>query len=296
MPTIQLYSSPANPNAWHRVRAPGGYEWWRFDAYDAQHDRHLAIIFYEGFVFDPVFQQRYAQYCRHPTRYPPPLPSEFPCVHFAMHERGELRAQFTTPRIANQFHESNESTAITIGDNRVETADDGSHIALRGPSLAAKLIFRPLFQHPPLLRAIHAEHYWIIADPLCEVAGTIEFAGETIEFRGRGFRDHQFGLSPPVSRSVHGYVLLEDSACAFHIAPSLIFVEADAAGLRETRIACMEFDWQSALPRIIDFDGVLSISNPRLLEIAPARARYDAVWRGRSGEAICGIGSHDSGR
>ena len=42
MPTLPLFAPPnahqaagASPDASHRVTAPGGYEWWHFDAPDA---------------------------------------------------------------------------------------------------------------------------------------------------------------------------------------------------------------------------------------------------------------------
>jgi hypothetical protein len=266
VPIIPLFNSPPNPDAWHRVRAPGGYEWWHFDAEDSQSDRQLIVNFYDGYIFDPVYQRRYAQYLRHPTQNAPPLPSEFPCVQFALYENGKSRfdKKFTT----GKFLGSDDSPALTIGDNRVEKIGSALRLTLRDESLSAQISFTPKFSHAPL----NVENHWIVVDPLCDVDAKIQLSGEAVEFRGRGFRDHRFGAEPP-PLFTQGRVLLEDAMCAFVISPSPILIEADASGIRQTQI--------------IQLDEVLSLSNPRSLD--SMQMIYDAVWRGRRGKAFCTI-------
>src|SRR5687767_6539330 len=67
MPTISLYTPPAHPDAWHQIRAPGGYEWWHFDAEDARHDRRLVAALFDGDAMDPRYVREYARYRRNPT-------------------------------------------------------------------------------------------------------------------------------------------------------------------------------------------------------------------------------------
>src|SRR5579884_2618696 len=81
---------PADPDAWHRVAAPGGYECWHFDAEDATGEVRLVACFWEGYPFHPQYVRRFENYLRHPTRNPPPQPREYPCVQFAIYERGRV--------------------------------------------------------------------------------------------------------------------------------------------------------------------------------------------------------------
>ncbi len=67
MPTIPMFTPTPVPDAWHAVTAPGGYEWWYFDAEDRPDLRVVAILF-EGFVFHPGYLRAYARYRRRPTR------------------------------------------------------------------------------------------------------------------------------------------------------------------------------------------------------------------------------------
>ena len=62
-------------DGWHAVAAPGGYEWWYFDAEDPATDTQLVAIFMEGFVFHPGYIRAYELYRRRPTRVAPPLPA-----------------------------------------------------------------------------------------------------------------------------------------------------------------------------------------------------------------------------
>ena len=59
MAVIPLYTPPSCPDAWHQVIAPGGYEWWHFDAEDAATDTQLVASFYDGDIFDREYWRRY---------------------------------------------------------------------------------------------------------------------------------------------------------------------------------------------------------------------------------------------
>jgi hypothetical protein len=267
VPTIPLYHSPTSPDAWHRVRAPGGYEWWHFDAEELEHDRRLIATFYDGYIFDPIYRRRYAQYLRHPTRHSPPLPSEFPCLRFTLFENG--RTRFSTQFTAGEFRGSDDSPALTIGENRTEQLGKALRLTLCDQAFSAEITFTPKFSHTPIEYSLEKSHHWILADPLCDVDAKIQLSGETIEFRGRGFRDHRFGTEPP-SHFIHGRVLLDDAACAFHLAESSTVLEADASGIRQVQL-----------------NEVLSLLNPRPLD--SSLMIYDASWRGRKATALCEV-------
>lgn len=255
MATLPLYSTPAHPDAWHRVTAPGGYEWWYFDAEDAAGDVQLVAIFLEGFVFHPEYLRRYFRYLRRPTRRRPPVPGEYPCAYLAVYEKGRVLAQFMSQYAPVAFAASCDAPDVTLGPNRLTRAADGSlrlhvrgapwRLTWRGPQtqaalqLVADLTFRPVLHAPPHERtflsrqlADGAEHQWVIANPLCAVEGTIRLGELTtggrlngqsreVRFAGRGYHDHNYGtapIGPGLRRWMWGRVLQADRVATFHLA------------------------------------------------------------------------------
>lgn len=269
MPTLSLYQPPDDPNASHRVAAPGGYEFWRFEGVSGSGDVRFVATLGVGHPAHPEYLRRYARYRRRPTRHAPPVPSEYPCVHFAVYRGGGLLAEFTEFFGGEQFSASPRHPEASAGANAFTREADGTtSLALRGfpaaagggpvQSLSAQLTFRPLVACPaqevPLLvpGPDAGEHHWVVAAPFCDVSGFISATGDNgnghpgsdIGFRGRGFHDHGYGTGPPglgLRRWGRGTVLLHDRVLAFHFfqlglrdAPSaMCLVEAGAAGVRE---------------------------------------------------------------
>ena len=234
MPTLPMFDHPADPDAWHHVTAPGGYEWWYFDAEDVTGQFQLVAILLEGFVFHPGYLRRYARYLRRPTRTPPPVAGEYPCAYFVLYEDGKVAGQFMTQVGPSDFSAAADRPDVRVGPNRFRRADDGTlrlslagtpwRLTWQGPKLlggqelSAELTFRP--RTPPgamertflSRRLAGAEHRWVIADPLCDVTGTIVLGekgagdggivsgggagGRRIEFAGRGYHDHNYGTAP----------------------------------------------------------------------------------------------------
>src|SRR5215204_5571773 len=94
MPTLPLFTPASVPDAWHQVHAPGGYEWWYFDAEDTVNDRQIVGILLDGFIFHSGYLRQYAKYRRWPTRVAPPLPRHYRCAYFVVYERGKILSQF----------------------------------------------------------------------------------------------------------------------------------------------------------------------------------------------------------
>ena len=267
MPTLPLYTPGDHPDASHRVAAPGGYEFWRFEAEGSAADLRLVATLGVGFPPHPDYFRRYARYRRRPTRWPPPLPSEYPCAHLAVYEGGSLLAQFTDHLSPHQFAASAERPSVTAGANALTPEPDGSlSLRLRGvpapvrggrrvECLAAQLSFRPLAPIRPLEIALPPsaddDHRWLISNLFCEVVGAVSLSGgadgrggRDIAVRGRGCHDHGYGTGPLGAgwrRSVRGTLLLRDRAFVFLIAeprrgpaaPAVRLVEADASGVRD---------------------------------------------------------------
>jgi carotenoid 1,2-hydratase len=329
MPTLPLYQFNPIADAWHHVTAPGGYEWWYFDAEDRANDRQIVAIFLEGFVFHPGYLRKHFAYLRRPARRRPALPSEFPCAYFVLYEGGKIRAQFMTQYAPEQFVAARETTAVRIGPNTLSHGLDGLSLQLagtpwvltaRGPqllsdqTLAADLSFTPAHLHPPMERIFlsremtGAEHHWVIANPICSVSGEINLNGEKIVFNGRGYHDHNYGtgpLGPGLKRWIWGRLLCEESVFTFHYAiprdPSLPaeihLVEANVDGIRDTQVRCASAAWDRrtilnlAYPSSLAFDDVLQLTSPRVIDSSPFYLRliYDAAGRGKKGIAFCEV-------
>jgi hypothetical protein len=236
MPDLPMFARPADPDAWHRVTAPGGYEWWYFDAEDAGGRFRLVAILLEGFVFHPGYLRRYAKYLRRPTRTAPPVPGDHPCAYFVLYEDDKVVAQFMTEYPPAEFAASPDRPDVRVGPNRFWREADGSlrltltgtpwQLTWQGPKLlagrelSADLTLRPRTPAGPtaertfLSRELSgADHHWVIASPLCDVSGTI-YLGESsaagggvrtptgstvdrsIAFAGQGYHDHNYGTAP----------------------------------------------------------------------------------------------------
>ncbi|HEX8911160.1 MAG TPA: hypothetical protein VF796_02290 [Humisphaera sp.] len=334
---LPMFSPAAHPDAWHRVTAPGGYEWWYFDAEDATGRLQLVAIFLEGFVFHPGYLRRYARFLRKPTKTPPPVAGDHPCAYFVVYEDGKILSQFMCEYRREQFAAATDKPEVTIGPNtlRRDDATCGLKLSmsgtpwkltwqgpklLAGQNLSAELTFNPIAPPGPMERVFlsrrlsGAEHHWVIADPLCDVAGTIRLAdggaGRTIELRGRGYHDHNYGtapIGPGLKRWVWGRAIAGDRMYTFHFArprdaalpDEAHLIRADAAGRGEVAVASTAVDWSRrtalglAYPAAIDFPPHLRLSNPRVVDSAPFYMRlvYDAELDGGThrGSAFCEV-------
>jgi carotenoid 1,2-hydratase len=342
MPTLPLYTPNDVPDAFHRVTAPGGYEWWHFDGESTSGEVRFVAVLSDGFVFHPDYLRRYVSYRRRPTRRPPPVPAEYRCAHFAIYERERLAAQFTTHYPPEQFTASALQPSVTIAANEFVRHSDGA-LSLRlravpskstwhGPRhdpahcLSAQLTFRPLLPHPPheitlLSNGVSpAEHRWVIADPLCEVSGTILLTGgeaagaraaREIDFRGRGYHDHGYGTAPMsqgLRRWMRGRVLAEGRSLALHVAEphdaaaatEIRLIEADAAGVRELTVETPGPVWSRTAAllrypvelRIRTFGREeLRLFDPSVLDAGPLYTRllYSAVVGAQVRRAFCEV-------
>jgi hypothetical protein len=148
------------------------------------------------------------------------------------------------------FSAARDRMHVTIGPNHATAGDDGT-IALvlrgtpwkltaqgprrlEGQTLIGEFAFRPTLRHAPMERIFlsramtGAEHHWVLANPLCEVEGTIRCftadapgEGLGIRFAGRGYHDHNYGtgpLGPGLKRWIWGRAAFDDAVHTFHYA------------------------------------------------------------------------------
>jgi carotenoid 1,2-hydratase len=324
MPTLPLYILPQpSPDASHQVTAPGGYEWWHFDAEDPATDTQIVAALFDGFVSHPQYLREYRAYRRRPTRHAPPVPADYPCVCAAVYRNGRALAQFITPFPRGSLTASTERLDAQIGPNVVRQEGDGRyHIEFTGESLRLALTFTPTLVHAAHERTFlsremtGAEHHWVIAAPQCDVSGTVRVTPspgqpkQAIDFTGVGYHDHRYGtgpIGPGLRRWTWGRILLDDGgAVTFHAAEprdpawpaETHLVVADASGITERTAV----EWHVAaerrigatgpsLPERIQLGHELSLSAPRLLDASSSglRATYAAEWNGRRASAFCEV-------
>ncbi|MGA2497654.1 MAG: hypothetical protein ABSH20_07920 [Tepidisphaeraceae bacterium] len=322
-------------DAWHAVASPGGYEWWYFDAEDVAKDMYVAGILLDGFVFHPGYLRACSRYLRHPTRRRPPLAREYPCAYFVVYERGKITHQFMTQYPVGSLVAERDRPDVRIGPNRFWREDGVLRLKLAGTpwiltclgpkTLAGRRLEGDFTFVPRSADMVHertflskamtgAEHRWVIADPMCDVRGSIRVTTlaqaaapmRQIEFTGRGYHDHNYGtgpLGPGLARWIWGRVLLDDRVATFHYArprnselgDEVHLLEADAGGVHDLPVAKVTGDWSKqtslllAYPAELRFDGLLRLFNPRLIDSAPFYMRmvYDVEFRGRAGKALC---------
>jgi carotenoid 1,2-hydratase len=299
---IELYTPNASaPDAWHRVTAPGGYEWWYFDAEDAQHDRQIVVILLEGFVFHPGYLRKYAAYVRRPTRHRPPVPRDFPCAYFVVYERGRIAHQFMLQYPAADFSAADDRLDVSIGPNHATVGDDGAiRLRLRGTpwkltwqgpqflegtTLTGEFTFRPKFNHPPMERVFlsramtAADHHWVLSNPLCDVEGDFRVfdsdapgEGLGVRFSGLGYHDHNYGtgpLGPGLKRWIWGRAAFDDAVYTFHHAiarntalpPETHLVVADANGTHEIDVIHTAADWSARNGTMLAYPRSLSFDS-----------------------------------
>jgi len=316
MAPIPLLTQNPLADASHDVRAPGGYEWWYFDAEDPATDTQIVAIFLHGFVFHPGYLRAYFRFRERPTHLKPPVPDDFPCAYFVVYRGGKIIAQFMTQHPAARYSASRDDVAVRIGENHLSRSAGGLDLHVEGPpwaltwqgpktrldqKLAADLRFEPMFDHPPeerqflSRRMTGAEHHWVIANPACRVSGAIDLpGGERIAFTGRGYHDHNYGsgpLGPGLSWWFWGRAIADDRVITFHYAvPKAASLQAeshvviaDAAGLAESQVSpTFSAERQTAMllryPEEARWGDLLKISRPRVIDSAPfyLRLLYEA--------------------
>lgn len=311
MPTLALYDTAGQPRGSHRVEAPGGYEWWHFDAEDAARDIRVSVDFFDGCPLHPGYLRAYARYRRRPTRVKPPLPRDFPCVGLAVYEGGKIRESGLIEYPAGAFRATVAGPSLTAGPSAFRRNDDGVvFVEARTPSAGVSLAFRPVWpacdggasRRRFLPRETSgADHFWIADQPMHEVEGTVRLTGpggeRAVELRGRGYHDRAFGsgpIGPGLRRWTWGRVLTDDAAVLFRVAVPLeadapeavCLVEVDRDSARD--VAAARFVQTADEIRV---GPALRLTNPRVLERGRAftRVTYDAQidGKGRIGTAYC---------
>ncbi|HVF86574.1 MAG TPA: hypothetical protein VM866_03250 [Pyrinomonadaceae bacterium] len=209
------YCSSISDDVWHPAEgAPGGYEWWYFDAISDDGRDALVIIFLADFVFSPRFNRAVAEHRLGRGR--APRPAEFPAVSVCLYHDGRLQFRANNENTAADFSAGRDQPFCRIGRSNfrlVETPRGHSYDVtidepLRGGRrLNASLSWsvtdgdfssRGVGDVPADANAqINSSgHGWNMVAPRCRVGGIIsvfERDGARIDerhFGGAGYHDH----------------------------------------------------------------------------------------------------------
>jgi hypothetical protein len=295
---------PATTRAdgWHGIAAPGGYEAWHFYAEDLTQHIRVVFSFHHGLALHPDYVRRFDAYRRRPTRNRPPLPRQYPCVHWAIYEdenknkNKKPAASSTTQFPPGSFHA--DGTSLTLGPNRLIFSQDKitAHISRIKGSFSAELLFHPILQGSSV-ESVLAGHFWLAARPLCQVRGEIQLGTRTIALNGLGQQTQYYGTAPlarAANRWMRGAILFPRAAVTFQSADDLATViMADEAGMRT--IENFPFTVNSTrhalgmppYPSAIDFGSWLILRNGRVVDSSPAQVRllFDAYVDGEQSTA-----------
>jgi carotenoid 1,2-hydratase len=205
MPTLPLYDALAHPNAWHRVTAPGGYEWWRFEANDSA-GLELRVEFFDGHPFSGAYRRAYARYRRRPTRVTPPGPRDFPAAGLVVMDKGRELYRAEIPYPAGAFSASADGSEINIGEQSMRRDRTGVIRLAMVSYVFMDLTFRPLQPGPPELQQIDSPqrsttHFHVVNRCEYAVSGSLRgleanVGRGLINFDGRGRHDHFYGTGP----------------------------------------------------------------------------------------------------
>lgn len=319
-PPVLMYRPPRDPDAWHEVKAPGGYEWWRFEAYSHDRRTHVVATLFDGLPLHPRYIRRYFRFVNNPTRRPPPVASDYPCAYFGVFRDGSKVGQFLTQFPPGELVGSAQHPHVQIGANAMHRDEEGVYyLEMQGgrDSMKARFEFRGAVAHKPWSRrfpsrqATGADHQWIMGASQCQVAGILELDGASqVSFSGTGHHDHCLGTAPigmGVRSRMWGHAATEAGAVSFQqaqprdrrLADETCLVQADADGIRELRVTASGADSAQASlpgallapPERLDFGEALRMWRPRVVDssLVHAQVTYEASSYGRRTEARCTI-------
>ena len=288
MPTIPLYTTPADPNAWHAVRAPGGFEWWQFTAWVGAFEQYVVVDFIEGDPFDTRYRDAYRRYRKAPTRNPPPAPAAFGRASL-LHCRNGSR---TSGDVSGPLIASAERLDLSVASLKAirEASGEIRVTGMAGES-SVDLTFFPTVSGEvvPLSSSLQ----WDLVAPRCTVRGTVTIGGEAKSIDGHGDVQHWVSTAS-IDQTAYGVTWMRgravtaDASWLFsllagtarpNLAGLFVFeITADVPKeipITQASISARPFFFKH--PHTLTISDRLMLSAPTVLAAsAPRRVRYDA--------------------
>jgi carotenoid 1,2-hydratase len=200
--------------AWHRLDAPGSYEWWYFDAEDEEQGISVVFIWFAGFAFSPYYLSHYEEW-KARRRADPPNPVDYAGFSFQLYRDGREVINFIKEGARELFASEDGGIGVRFEGNRFvyDPQRDEYRLGIdftfpaRDRSVHASFSFRPLHRFDYRLdTAVHDgidfRHQWVLSVPKAEVLGVLDIKTlasgkrKVLQFRGRGYHDHNLGIVP----------------------------------------------------------------------------------------------------
>ena len=203
---MKILSDHTQDAAWPKS-APGGYEWWYFDAIDPETGFKCVVIFYRGNPFS-------TRYIRQSEQSLDAMPGHYPAVSISIYEGSDpIYYSFQEFEPAECSFPTDE-VAVRIGNHRLKQSvgDDGFLSYLleleetlpSGDQITAELTFTSRRLQHNVARGDHnsddASHLWNLVQPRADVTGSVALEGygnrKKISVNGTGYHDHNVGFEP----------------------------------------------------------------------------------------------------
>ncbi|NTW55209.1 MAG: carotenoid 1,2-hydratase [Chlorobaculum sp.] len=200
--------------AWHRLDAPGSYEWWYFDAEDEAQGISVVFIWFAGFAFSPYYLSHYKDW-KAQRRADSPSPVDYAGFSFQLYKDGREVINFIKEGPRELFAAEDGGIGVRFEGNRFvyDPLRDEYRLTIdfafpaRDRSVHASFSFRPQHRFDYRLdTALHDgvdfRHQWVLSVPKAEVLGVLDIRSitsnkrEVQQFRGRGYHDHNLGIVP----------------------------------------------------------------------------------------------------
>jgi hypothetical protein len=282
MPLVPLYDESSPAQSSHNVRAPGGYETWRIVALDKKQNLLLVASLWNGYLLDPAYASAYRRYIKHPTRTPPPLPSDYACQELALYQSGKRLATSLT-RLASI------EKFPAIPSNVAQFSMGSCH-----------LIFQPLSASNTLdVTTLTSSHHWLFSNALGQLRGELNLAGGRFSIDALAVQDHRYGAAPlEVPQWLEGCAFFSDHVLLFQATSTTSWLVETASSSRLidqplTYDALSSGPWMIGYPRSISLPDRASLINPRIIDSSPVRLRlmYEvkSATHGETGHAFVEI-------
>lgn len=200
--------------AWHRLDAPGSYEWWYFDAEDESQAISVVFIWFAGFAFSPYYLGHYEDW-KAGRRSDQPNPVDYAGFSFQLYEHGKETINFIKEGARELFASEDGGIGVRFEESRFvyDPLRDEYRLSIdfqfpaRDRSVHASFSFRPLHRFDyrldtSLHDGVDFHHHWVLSVPKAEVLGVLDTRAlssderQVLHFRGRGYHDHNLGMVP----------------------------------------------------------------------------------------------------
>ncbi len=196
---FNIKSSVAD-DVWHPNDRKSAYEWWYFDAISDDGRDVVTIIFFDNFVFSPLYNRQCAKRINGDLR-------RFPAVAFVLYRDGKPIYRALNEFEEKDFKSKTELPFCQIGESKFEFEEipyGNRYILSIDAVLSGEKRIRASLEwllvesdfNLAETKNSNNSHFWNLVSPRSDVTGKIEVSDrnekliDLRQFRGTGYHDH----------------------------------------------------------------------------------------------------------